>query len=189
MSKLVLQMNISLDGFVGNSEGKLDWMLPETDKKQIELLKALTDSAGVIILGRKMATESIPHWEKVAESQEKNPEVEFAKFFVKTPKVVFSKTIKNEMGENTEVENGSLKDRVEKLKAKSEKDIIVYGGARFVGSLIEEKLIDELNLFVHPVSLGSGLPIFKKEQKFKIVKSESYENGIVLHQYKIATNG
>src|SRR5918993_1241539 len=189
MRKLVLQINISLDGFVATSEGKLDWMLPETDKKQIELLKALTDRTGVIILGRKMAIESIPHWEKVAKSQKENPEVEFAKFFVKTPKVVFSKTIKNEIGENTEVEVGSLKDRVEKLKAKSKKDIIVYGGARFVGSLIEQSLIDELNLFVHPVSLGSGLPIFKKEQKFKIVKSESYENGIVLHQYKIATDG
>lgn len=188
MRKLVLQINMSLDGFVGNSEGKLDWMLPETDKNQIEFLKALTNRAGVIILGRKMATDSIPHWEEVAKSQETNPEVEFAKFFVKTPKVVFSKTIKNEIGENTEVENGGVKERVKNLKAKSEKDIIVYGGARFVGSLIEEKLIDELNLFVHPVSLGSGLPIFKKEQKFKIVKSESYENGIVLHQYKIATN-
>ena len=188
MRKLVLQINISLDGFVGNSKGKLDWMLPETDKNQIEFLHALTNRAGVIILGRKMALESIPHWEKGARSQEKNPEVEFAKFFVKTPKVVFSKTIKTVIGENTEVENGSVKDRVEKLKAKSEKDIIVYGGATFVGSLIEQNLIDELNFFVHPVSLGGGLPIFKKEQKFKILKSESYENGIVLHQYEIATN-
>jgi len=82
MNKLVLQINMSLDGFVGTSEGKLDWMLPETDKNQIEFLKGLTNRAGVIILGRKMAIESIPHWEKVAKSQEENPEVEFAKFFL-----------------------------------------------------------------------------------------------------------
>src|SRR5688572_8052657 len=130
MNKLVLQINMFLDDIVGTSEGKLDWMLPEIDKNQIEFLKGLTNRAGVIILGRKMATESIPHWEKVAKSQEENPEVEFAKFFVKTPKVVFSKTIKTVIGENTEVDNRNVKDRIAKLKAKSEKDIIVYGGAR-----------------------------------------------------------
>jgi dihydrofolate reductase len=185
MRKLLLQINISLDGFVADSEGKGDWMLGESDQNQIEFLKTLTGRVGVIILGRKMAQESIPYWEKVAKSLEKNPEVEFAKFFVKTPKVVFSKTIKSFAGENTEVENGSIKEHVEKLKAKSERDIIVYGGAGFVASLIEEKLIDELNLFVHPVSLGSGLPIFKNEQKFEVLKSERYTNGIVLNQYKL----
>jgi dihydrofolate reductase len=187
MAKLLLQINISLDGFVGDSEGKMDWMLPETDPNQIEFLKRLTNRVGVIALGRKMAAESIPYWEKVAKSQETNQEVEFAKFFVKTPKVIFSKSIKIFDGENTAVENGNIKDRIEKLKAKPEKDIIVYGGAGFVASLIEQKLIDELNLFVHPVSLGSGLPIFKNKQKFQIQKSEYYENGIVLNQYKIVT--
>jgi dihydrofolate reductase len=188
MNKLLLQINISLDGFVGDSDGKLEWMIPETDQRQVEFLKGLTNRAGVIILGRKMAIESIPHWEKIAKNQEQNQEVEFAKFFTKTVKVVFSKTIKTLAGENTIVENGSIRESVEKLKAKSKKDIIVYGGASFVASLIEHKLIDELNLFVHPVSLGRGLPIFNKEQKFKILKSECYDNGIVLNQYKIAND-
>jgi dihydrofolate reductase len=188
MKNLLLQMNISLDGFVGDAEGKVDWMLPETDPKQIEFLKNLTSRVGVIVLGRKMASESIPHWEKVARSEEKNPEVEFAKFFVKTPKVVFSKSADTIVGDNTAVESGHIKGHVDKLKAQSQKDIIVYGGAGLVASLIEQKLIDELNLFVHPVSLGRGLSIFKNQQKFELRKSEKYGNGIVLNQYTIATH-
>src|SRR5688572_19473791 len=189
MGKLLLQMNLSLDGLVADSDRKADWMVPETDENQIEFLKKLTDRIGVIILGRNMAIESIPYWEKVAKTQEKNPENEFAKFFVKAPKVVFSKTTKTFVGEHTVVENGNLKECIEKLKTKSEKDIIVYGGADFVASLVEQNLIDEFNLFVHPVSLGSGLTIFKNRQKFKILQSESYRNGIVLNQYKFASDG
>ena len=177
---------MSLDGFVAEADGKLDWMIAETDHRQIEFLKTLSDRIGIIILGRKMASESIPHWEKVAGSREQNEEVEFAKFFTGTEKVVFSKTVKTFAGENTIVENGSLKESVKKLKTKSKKDIIVYGGASFVASLIEDNLIDELNLFVHPVSLGSGLPIFKNKQKLKVLKSEWYENGIVLNQCSVS---
>jgi dihydrofolate reductase len=136
-----------------------------------------------------MASESVPHWEKVARSGEKNAEVEFAKFFVKTPKVVFSKSADTIVGDNTVVERGNIKEHVEKLKAQSQKDIIVYGGAGFVASLIEQKLIDELNLFVHPVSLGAGLSIFKAQQNFQLLRSDKYENGIVLNQYSIAKSG
>ena len=59
-----------------------------------------------------------------------------------------------------------------------------YRGARFVSSLIEQNLIDELHLFIHPVAIGNGLTIFNKKYKFELVKSETYNNGIVLHLYK-----
>jgi dihydrofolate reductase len=185
MKKLILQINTSIDGFVGDSDGKLDWMTPESDPNQIEFLNDLTNRVGAIVLGRKMAIESIPHWEQMAQNKTENQEVQFAKFFVKTPKTVFSKTVKTIEGKNNVVENGNLKEKIISLKAKSKKDIIVYGGAGFVLSLIEEKLIDELNLFVHPVALGNGLSIFRDKFKFELLRSVKYENGIVLHQYSI----
>lgn len=184
MRKLKLQMNMTLDGFVGDVKGQLNWMLPEVDKKQIHYLHELTNSIDTIILGRVMATEGIPYWESVAKSKSKNEEVAYANFFVKTPKVIFSKTLKNFEGENTSIEKGNLKKAVTQLKSESGKDIMAYGGARFVSSLIEQNLIDELHLFVHPVAIGNGLPIFGKKSKFELVKSESYSNGIVLHLYK-----
>ena len=184
MRKLKLQMNMTLDGFVGDVKGQLNWMLPEVDKKQIKYLHQLTNSIDTIILGRVMATEGIPYWESVAKSKSKNEEVAYANLFVKTPKIVFTKTLKIFEGENTSIEKGNLKKAIEQLKSEPGKDIMVYGGARFVSSLIELNLIDELHLFVHPVAIGNGLPIFGKKSKFELEKCESYSNGIVLHLYK-----
>lgn len=185
MRKLKLQMNISLDGFVGDSKGKLDWMLPEVDKKQIKLLHNLTKSVDTIILGRIMATEAVPYWESVARTKAKDEEAVYADFFVRIPKIIFSKTLKIFEGQNISIEKGNLKKSIMELKSKKGKDIIVYGGAKFVTSLIEQKLIDELNLFVHPVAIGNGLPIFSKKSNFELIKSESYSNGIILHQYQL----
>ena len=187
MRKLKLQMNITIDGFVGDSEGKLDWMLPEVDEKQIQYLNALTSHVDTILLGRKMASESIPHWKNVSTSGKNDPETEYAKFFTDTRKIVFSKTLQDFSG-NTLVENGDLEESIKQLKEKSGNEIIVYGGATFVASLITHNLIDELNLFVHPVSLAKGLSIFNSVSKFKLIESCLYSNGIILTKYQPLRN-
>lgn len=185
MAKLILQMNMSADGFVGDSKGALDWMVPETDPKQINFLKKLTKKSGLILLGRNMAKESIPHWEAVAKKKSDDPETAFANFFVNTPKLVFSKRLKTIKGKNTQLVKGNLKQRVRAAKASAKKNVIVYGGAGFVTSLLKINLVDELNLFIHPVALGSGLPIFRTKQKLKLKQSRQYTNGIILHRYKV----
>lgn len=185
MRKLKLQINITIDGFVARENGELDWMLPESDPKHLEYLKSITASTDTILLGKNMALESIAYWQKTAESDNSNPENEFAKFFTDTPKIVFSKSLKSIEGKNVALENGCLDEAIHKLKIKSGNDLIVYGGAQFVSSLLTENLIDELNLFVHPVSLGKGLPIFNSTNNLNLSKSETYANGIVLHQYEI----
>jgi dihydrofolate reductase len=103
---------------------------------------------------------------------------------VDTPKIVFSKTMKNMGGRNLQVENGDLVSAVNKLKQQQGKDLIVYGGASFVSELIEYQLIDELHLFVNPTALGSGLPIFQSRRAFKLVDSFCCSNGIVVNQYE-----
>jgi dihydrofolate reductase len=187
MRKLKLPMNITIDGFVSDSDGKLDWMLLEVDEKQINYLRSLTSTVDTILLGRKMAGESIPHWKKIAISGRSDPETEYAKFFTATRKIVFSKT-PHDFEENTSVENGDLEESIKELKNQSGKEIIVYGGAAFVASLIGQNLIDELNLFVHPVSLGRGLPIFNENSKFKLIESQPYSNGVVLNKYQPSVN-
>lgn len=183
MAKLVLQMNMSADGYVADAERKLDWMVPETDPKHIKLLQKLTQQTGLILLGRTMATESIPHWEEVAQKKSDDPETEFAKFFVETPKLVFSKTLKSINGKNIELISDDLKKTVQHAKGDAKKNLIVYGGAGFVASLLEHSLIDELNLFIHPIALGKGLSIFNHPQKLQLNTSEEYDNGVILHQY------
>jgi dihydrofolate reductase len=73
---------------------------------------------------------------------------------------------------------------VNNLKNKSGKDILVYGGANFVSSLIKNNLIDEFNLFVNHTAIGNGLKIFTDTTKLKLINSKSYECGVVAIQYK-----
>ena len=79
-----------------------------------------------------------------------------------------------------------------KIKDKVGGDIIVYGGSSFVSSLIKEQLIDELHLFVNPVILGKGMPIFQDladKQPCVLELTKSFDCGIVLHKYKLLKNG
>jgi dihydrofolate reductase len=178
-------MNLTLDAFAADKDHKLDWMLPEQDERQIAFLNNLTKGVGHIILGRKMAEESIPYWEKVASGNSESQESSYAKFFGETPKTIFSQTAKSFAGTNTRVDNSDLSLAVSQLKQKSKDDIIVYGGASFVSSLIENKLIDELNLFFHPVAITQGLKIFSDKTELKLIASEAYSNGIVLNRFEL----
>jgi dihydrofolate reductase len=73
---------------------------------------------------------------------------------------------------------------VNRLKSQPGKDIIVYGGATFVGSLIENDLIDELHLAVNPVAIGDGLRIFHGRTPLKLKASTAYANGEVVNTYE-----
>jgi dihydrofolate reductase len=97
--------------------------------------------------------------------------------------VVFSKTLPHVEGKNVRVENGDLVDAVKQLKSRPGKDIIVYGGATFVSSLVEHGLIDEMNFFVNPVAIGNGMRVFKGKTPLKLTASKAYPSGIVVNSY------
>lgn len=183
MRKLILQMQLSLDGFVGRKDGGLDWMTKETGSNQIKYLQRLTNNMDTILLGRKMASESIPHWEKVAKTKSAGEEFEYAKTFADTRKIIFSKTLKKTEGKNTTVESRDLVESVTQLKKEPGKNIIVYGGAKFVSELIKHHLVDEYYLLSNPTAIGTGLEIFTDEVNLKLIDSVSFKNGVVANQY------
>jgi dihydrofolate reductase len=182
MRKLKLQMQVTIDGYVAGPEGQLDWMTSDMGEGLIAYVNRLTDSSDTILLGRKMTDGFIKYWEQVV-TQKDSPEFEFAQKMVGLPKVVFSKTLRHVDGKNVRVENGDLVEVVKQLKSRQGKDIIVYGGATFVSSLIEQGLIDELNLFVNPVAIGSGMRVFKGKTPLKLAVSTAYPSGIVVNSY------
>jgi len=183
MRKLKLQMQLSVDGFSAGPEGQLDWMIMIWDEKLLKLVNELTDSSDTILLGRKMTDGFVTYWEHVVNNQPESPEFSFANKMVDMHKIVFSKTQKAIAGKNVVVENGDLVTAVNKLKNKPGKDIVVYGGAGFVSSLLDNNLVDELNLFVNPVAIGKGLSIFKNRRPLQLVDSTAYGNGIVVNKY------
>jgi dihydrofolate reductase len=187
MRKLKLQVQISVDGFVGRPKGELDWMTWELDDELIKYINNLTDSIDTILLGRKMTEGFISYWTDLVTNKPDSPEYSFAKKMVGIPKVVFTKTLNKSLWENTVLAKGALIDEINKLKKQDGKDIIVYGGAGFVSSLIKNNLIDEYHLFTNPTAIGKGMTIFRKvEDKFnlKLVKSKAFDCGIVVNHYE-----
>jgi dihydrofolate reductase len=183
MRKLKLQMQITVDGFVAGPEGQLDWMTWEMDEKLISFINHLTDTSDTILLGRKMTEGFVKYWEHVI-TQTDSPEYAFGQKMVNTPKVAFSRTLSSVEGQNVRVENRPVVEAVNELKSRDGKDMIVYGGAAFVTSLIEHKLIDELNFFVNPVAIGEGLRVFAARTPLELVGSVAYASGIVVNTYQ-----
>jgi dihydrofolate reductase len=198
MRKLKLQVQITVDGYVGGPDGDHDWRTWNWDDKLKAFAYPLRDVCDTILLGRKMAEVFIPHFEEtVSNLQAKNGDMALDEKFayayqmVTMPKIVFSKTIKTVAGQNVSVENGDLVTSIKNLKSKTGKDIIVYGGAGFVSSLIKEGLIDEFNFFVNPVMINKGLRIFdllEHRQKLSLVSATPYACGISVLVFKLNNN-
>jgi dihydrofolate reductase len=186
MRKLKLQMQLSIDGFVAGPNSEMDWMVWDWDDELKKYVTGLTDSVDMILLGRKMTAGFISHWSSVV-SNPADPGFAFGRKMIDKPKVVFTKTLDKSEWENTILATGNLVDEISKLKNNKGKDIIVYGGAGFVSSLINADLIDEYHLFINPAAIGRGLPIFSKRKKYltlKLANFRAFECGIVVHHYE-----
>lgn len=182
MRKLKLQMQVSVDGFVAGPEGQLDWMTNiDADEPLIALINHLTDTSDTILLGRKMTPGFVGYWEGV---KPESPEYFFARKMMETPKIAFSKTLSRVDGQNIRVESGDLVAAVIQLKRAAGKDIIVYGGATFVASLLQHDLIDQLNLFVNPVAIGRGMKVFTGRKALRSTGSTAYPSGVVVNTYE-----
>ena len=186
MRKLILQMQVSLDGF--NSTGSNDeqkwvtWAWEEIKQYVLDL----GDSADTEIIGRKLAIDYIPYWLNTY-TKPGDPMYEVAKIKANQKKIVFTKTLEKSEWKNTELAKGNLTEEVNKLKNKSGRDIIVYGGSSFVSALVKENLIDEFHLFVNPVALGRGVHIFdqlENWQHLKLIKSITFDSGMVILHYE-----
>ena len=190
MRKLKLQVQMSVDGFISGLNGEMEWLASNWSDDIQNYVDEITKPVDTILLGKNLATGFIPHWAAVAKDSE-NPEQEAGIKYSETPKIVFSKTLTKSEWENTTVENGDFIKRIHELKNQAGNDIIVYGGGQFVSSLIREKLIDELHLFINPAIIGKGMPIFNEVnsmQQLEIMKTIQFECGIVLLKYQLKSD-
>jgi dihydrofolate reductase len=190
MRKLILMVQLSVDGFMSEKDGNTDWMIYSWggpwnwDKELRKYFINLTASVDCVLLSRKMAVEGyIGYWAGVA-ANPNDPQDAFAKNVVAAHKVVFTKTLERSEWDNTELAKGDLKKEVNRLKKQEGKNMIVYGGATFVSALIEAGLIDEYQLFINPTALGSGTSIFKKRTNLKLVQSRSFDCGVTVLKYE-----
>lgn len=175
---------MSLDGFVAGPKGELDWIFfGQQDEAIFERILALADSCDTILMGRKMTPGFISYWEDVVDNKPDSAELPLAKRMVDMKKIVFSHSNPNIQGRNLSPENGDLTAKVMSLKKMPGKDLMVYGGASFVNSLIDQNLVDEYYIFRRPVAIGSGLSIFSTQKILKLEDSTTYKNGTSLDKF------
>ena len=181
---------MTIDGYIAGPNGEMDWMIFNWDDKLKQYVTEITEPVDCIILGRKLAEGFIPHWAAIAADPD-HPEFTAGKKFTDTNKVVFTKTLDKSEWDNTVLGKGDLADEITTLKKQEGKDIIAYGGATFVSALIKQGLIDEFHLFINPAAIGNGMTIFKEfasKQNMTLVKSTSFDCGIVVLNYEPKRN-
>lgn len=183
MRTLKLQVQMSVDGYMAGPNGEMDWMSFDWGEDLIQFVTELTDPVDTIVLGRKLAEGFIPVWKARLEDPNADDHAA-ARKFVETPKVVFTNTLETHSWEYTELAKGELSEEINALKNKEGGDIIAYGGGTFVAGLIEAGLIDDLYLFVNPIAIGAGMPVFKGKTVLKLVASHVFECGIVVLHYQ-----
>lgn len=171
-------MQMTINGYVGGPNGENDWMTWNPDDEFIAFLNSLLDGSDTLLLGRKLADGGFTgFWEDTAE---KNPAHPFAKKIAALPKIVFTKTLNTSVWNNSILATGNLAEEIADLKKQSGKDMLVFGGADFVSSLIKEALIDEYHLIINPTAMANGMTIFNSLdgiQKFTPIQSKLYPGG------------
>ncbi len=186
MRKLKLQVQMTVDGYVAGPNGEMDWVTFNWDDALKQYVTDITEPVDCIVLGRKLAEGFIPHWASVAANPD-HPEFAAGVKFTDTPKVVFTKTLDQSNWDNTILAKGDLADEINQLKNQAGQDIIAYGGATFVSTLIKHGLIDEYHLFVNPAAIGNGMAIFQEldsKQNLTLIKSKAFDCGIVVLNYE-----
>jgi dihydrofolate reductase len=173
--KVILKMQLSLDGFVGTTTGAVDWVFPSIDEELEDWIVDLLGQAGSHLMGRVTYADMAAHWPDSEEA--------YAQPMNSIPKVVFSRTLKNPEWPETTVLSGDLSTEIGRLKNEPGDDLLAHGGAGFAQALIRNGLVDEYRLILHPVTLGSGLPLFDRQMDLKLVSSEPFPGGAVAVTY------
>ncbi|MEW6633287.1 MAG: dihydrofolate reductase family protein [Pseudomonadota bacterium] len=194
MKKLILQMQMSVDGFVGATQDH-PWQLwgwgddNAWDDELKRDFNAVFQTIDTILLSRKMAEEGyLTHWGNAARKFPEDPFYAFAQRIVEARKVVPSDRLKTSRWERTGVVSGDLPREVNALKASEGGDIAVFGGAGFASALIAAGLVDEFQLFINPAVLGAGRRIFDQGgfARLRLIGSKAYASGMVVSRYALA---
>lgn len=181
MRKLIAAINMTLDGFCDHTSGVPD---EEIHQHYADLLR----SADTVLYGR-ITYQLMEFWRTVLENPTDDKTTDdFAAAIDNTPKIVFSRTLKNVDWKSAKLANQDLEKEVLELKQQSGKDILV-GSRSLIIQLMKLNLIDEYQLCIHPVVAGTGLPLFeniKDRTVLKLIKTKTFGGGAVTLYYEPA---
>lgn len=187
MRKIVLMMSVSLDGFFEGPDRQLDWHMvdDELHRHFNEQLRAM----GAFLDGRVTYELMAEFWPTAdADPASTGPMAEFAGIWRDMPKIVFSRTL-DRADWNTTIVRDVVVEEILALKAQPGGDLAL-GGADLAATFLRYDLIDEYRIYVHPVLIGQGRPLFpasEAETALRLTETRAFGNGVVLLRYQRAT--
>ena len=184
MRKIVLMMSVSLDGFIEGPNRELDWHMVDD-----QLHRHFNDelrAMGALLSGRVTYELMAGFWPTAdSDPSSTEPMVEFAGIWREKPKIVFSRTLQR-ADWNTTILRDVVPAEIMALKAQPGGDMAL-GGADLAAAFLRHDLIDEYRLYVHPVLIGRGKPLFNPSDArvhLRLVETRTFGNGVVFLRYQ-----
>jgi dihydrofolate reductase len=185
MSKLILRISVSIDGFMESSDGDLDFAKSRSPEGAAWLAEK-TGQAGAHLMGRKAFCQMASFWPTANGV--------LAKAMNEIPKIVFSKkgfdpaqASSSKSWAEAKVLKGDLTEEIKNLKKQTDKDLLAHGGLEFAQNLVQTGLIDEYWIAMHPVAAGSGISLFEKLSKplyLKLIDTKVFSTGAMALIYE-----
>jgi dihydrofolate reductase len=185
MRKLVVSEWMTLDG-VFDADTMKEWFEPYDSPERQNYIKENVLTSDAFLVGRVTYEMLASYW-----PNQKNNEMGVADRLNSAPKYVVSSTLKKAEWNNSTIINEDVVEEVTKLKQQPGQDILMFGSATLVQSLMEADLIDEYRFLVHPTIMGGGKRFFKEGMlatKLKLVKTETLNSGVTLDCYQPTTS-
>ena len=184
MRKIILMMSLSLDGFIEGPNRELDWHL--VDDELHDHFNEQLGAMGAFLDGRVTHELMSGFWPTAdTDPSSTGPMVEFARIWRDMPKIVYSRTLER-ADWNTTIVRDVDADEVMELKAQPGGDLAL-GGADLAAAFMRKDLVDEYRLYVHPVVIGKGKPLFQvSDTRFnlQLAETRTFGNGVVLLRYQ-----
>lgn len=187
MKRIIVCMHTSLDGFVAGLNGEMDWI--HVDDAMFDLVATITNQADTALYGRVTYQMMQSYWPTAGKQPNASKhDIEHSMWYNNAAKIVLSTTIGKTAEEHTTVIYDNLTDNIYSIKQQDGKNIVVFGSPTAFHSLLHQGLIDEIWLFVNPVILGRGIPLFKgipEKIALKLVENTAFSGGVMALHYEI----
>jgi dihydrofolate reductase len=181
--RVVYLMNVSLDGYINDAHGSLDWA--NVDEELHGWFNERSRGTAVDLYGRRMYDTMASYWPTALDDPDTRPvEQEFARIWNGMPHIVFSRTLESAPFADRLLRT-EIADEIAALKAEFDGEISV-SGPTIAAALIARNLVDVYQLVVHPVVLGSGTPYFPPGSRLdlRLIETRRFQNGAVLAAYQ-----
>jgi len=189
MRKVIVSMNVTLDGYMAGPECELDWHFKSWNEEMARATAEQLSRADTILLGGITYRGMASYWTSTPVSLlAPREDLDFADMLNRYPKVVFSKSMSTVNWNNSRLAKKDIAVEVDELKHEPGKDMIIYGSGKIVTILTKLGLVDEFRMWVHPVVIGCGKPLFKDLQKalqLQLFKTETFRSGVVILFYEV----